>query len=132
MKLQTFYYKAWILRDNDLKALREGTLIEKYPVDALDRLVDMSVNLWKRPLVKIELYETQNGVLVASITVGDRVNAVLEANSVLRPDKFKNIERKKHEPVTRVTPKPLPATPYSWAWECGDLYTARTFSTYRM
>jgi len=96
MKVQTFYYKAYIMRGNR-KICREGSLQEKYPLDALDRIVAMSTDVWEKPLVKIELYEiSKNGELVATSTTGDRINAVLATNAKLNPSKFKSIaERRK-------------------------------------
>ena len=105
MKPQTFFYRAYIMRQ-DRKVCREGTLQEKYPLDALDRLVVMSTEVWKKPLIKIELYEmSRNGELVATSTTGDRINAVLATNAQLNPDKYKDMAERRKVAIKAAQPE---------------------------
>jgi len=86
-----FYFKAEILR-KDRKVMREGTVIDKFPLGALDQITELAVNEWKRPIIRIELYELKpGGEIVATSTVRDRVDAVLKTNEKLRPSKYKHI-----------------------------------------
>lgn len=88
---QKFFFKAEILR-KDRKVLREGTVMARWPLEALDQITDLAVEEWKRPLIRIELFELhEDGVLVATSTVKDRVEAVLKSNEKLRPTKYRAI-----------------------------------------
>jgi hypothetical protein len=136
---QTFFYKAYIKRD-DRRVMREGTIQAPYPLDALDMMVDMAAKQWKRPLLKIELFElSKDGVLVATSTVGDRINAVLAVNAVLEPDKYADMAKRRKMaviashpikpdlPVKIVTSKPVEDNEYNWFQRHGSAYSARVF-----
>lgn len=102
-----FFFKAEILR-TDRKVMREGTILAKFPLDALDAITAMAVNEWKRPLCRIELYEIkEGGLMVATSTVKDRVDAVLKSNEQLRPSKYKALrearEKRKNELAAETT-----------------------------
>lgn len=145
--LNKYFYKAWIVR-KDRKVCREGSVEGKFPLNALDAITEMAIKEWKRPIVRIELYEiAEDGVLVATSTVKDRVNAVLITNEKLRPSKYKSIRearKKKLEeeedalcglgPTTTPSMKPAesykPPHPdlYTWHSKVSTLFTKERFN----
>jgi len=140
---QTFFYKCYIQR-NDRRVTREGTIQAPYPLDALDIMVDMAATKWKRPLLKIELYELDhNGELVATSTVGDRINAVLAVNAVVQPEKYADMAKRRKmavvasHPITKVQKhevshsvkkaEPVPDNEYNWYTRHGTQAPSRVF-----
>ena len=92
-----FFFKATIFR-KDRQVVREGTVMAQFPLGALDQITEKAVNEWKRPLIRVELYELhEDGVLVATSTVHQRVEAVLKSNEKLRPSKYKAIREAREQ-----------------------------------
>lgn len=68
---KAFFYQAYILRDQQ-QVCRMGTVIAQFPLDALDNIVRMAEEEWKRVLVKIELFDRDNSgdhYMVATTTM---------------------------------------------------------------
>lgn len=132
---QGFFYKAHIMRDGE-RVIREGVIHAKFPLDALDGIVKLSTETWRRPLTRIELYELgAGGELVATTTVNDRIDAVVKTHKILKTGKFKTLidNREERKNVTRVTkPKaseePVKANEYLWAANVGTRMYLPTFT----
>lgn len=143
--LTVYFYRVKILREVEgggtVTATREGTLMAPWPLTALDEITRMAVEEWKRPLQKIELYETdEHGELVATTTLGDRIDSILATHKALRPassiakmadrreeNKAKpKVKLKAQTPHKTTTPAKLSV--WNWSAECGSRYTPRSFT----
>jgi hypothetical protein len=145
MPLNKYHFKCEVIR-KDRKVTREGYVEAKWPMDALDQIVEMAVETWQRPLVKIELFELmQGGELVARTTIGERVNAVLATNERLRPSKYKHIrearERRAEEaerrgpalkPSEMYQPKKPHPQKWTWAGECGTNFVVGSYAVLKL
>jgi hypothetical protein len=131
-KGQVFFYRVRIMRDGN-PAIREGILRAAWPLEALDEIARMAIEDWKRPLQRIELYETdENGELIATTTIDERIDRVLETHKKLKPDSgiariAERREKRKEEPnevpKSSVTlSKKRPLTEWNWSAECGVHY----------
>lgn len=142
--MQVFFYKAWIMRDGE-RVEREGTIQAKFPMEALDKLSGYAVNEWKRPLLKVELYEiNEGGALVATSTVSERIDAVLTTHKALGTGKVKHIveARKKREEASHsVKPVPqlpapskakTPMTEWGWMSQVGSYESMPNFATLKI
>lgn len=100
----------------------------------------MSIEEWKRPLQKIELFETdKHGELVATTTVGERLDRVLNTHRALKPEGgiAKMAERREkrakpeQKPKTTYTPPPPKydrMTEWNWSAEVGNRYVPMSFA----
>jgi hypothetical protein len=141
---QTYFYKAYIMR-SDRRVCREGTIQAVYPDIALDKIVGLAVNEWKRPLLKIELFEIDaEGTLVATSTVQDRIGAVIESNRALGSKKFEALsealDKRKDKTERKALPPPpektvarsVPVTSTDWVFKVGTYEQAPVFATLKL
>jgi len=141
---QVFFYKAWIMRA-DRRVCKEGTIQAKFPQDGLDLIVGLAVNEWKRPLLRVELYEVGvGGDLVATSSVSDRIDAVLDSHKGLDTGKLQNMRERReklkqsdaaasHRVKTIVPERPAPQPGYhTWPSEIGKYETAPNFATLKL
>lgn len=133
MSKQVFFYRVKINRTSG-PATREGTIVTKYPTDALDDILKMAVDVWKTPLIKIELYEIdKNGALVATTTVGEKVDRVLESHKRLRPNTVaarlaEQRDKRKEKAKEEVKKSPTPNTnTWDWNLKVGTRYSEESF-----
>lgn len=133
-KGQVFFYRVRIMRDGE-QAVREGIIRAAWPLDALDEVARMAVEDWKRPLQRIELYETdENGELLATTTIEERIDRVLQTHKELNPDSGMARmadRRKERKEELKKNPQPVKQTPttsqrelteWNWSAEVGTHY----------
>lgn len=92
---QTYYFIATILR-GDKRIKRQGTIGAVTALEAMDAIVSMAENNWRRPIVNIELYEIVDGAMeiVMTSVIGEKHQRdKLAAQTV--PPKEEVVQRKK-------------------------------------
>lgn len=121
---QKYFFKATICRkDNDTpnattKEVREGSLYALSHMQALDAIAQKSIEVWKSPLLRIEMYEIgDNGELEMVSTVKDRVNCVLSTNKALRPNHVKHWEQRMDVATQAVKPEEKKVNPPTPSWQ---------------
>lgn len=150
-----FWFRAWVLRKNkntqiEERVERAGAINAKWPMDALDLVAHMAVDLWKVPLLKIELYEMhEGGELVASTSSKMRINTVLKTHRELDTGQYKNIEERRklaveagYPPKKEVTGNVIVTTPtrketlelteWTWCSRVGTYFTPMVFATLKL
>ena len=144
MTNNVYFYKAWIMRDGQ-RVCREGTVQASVPMAALDTIANQAVNEWKRPLLRVELYEINDmGVLVATSTVHERIDAVLTTHKELGTGKCQRLIKAREErKETKALPAPdshgvkrepyvAPITDWNWMSRIGIIDHVPSFATLKL
>jgi hypothetical protein len=129
---QTYFYEVVLLR-KDRKITRQGNIHAPFPLDALDMIVGMARDQWKRTLLSTKLYEIGNGGtldLIAQTTVGGEASEKLKCGIVHQIEdqtKQTNLFPFKGEPPPETGTKTT-TTDKSWSgYQIGTTYVAPVF-----
>jgi hypothetical protein len=134
--MRTFFYKAYIKRA-DRRVCREGTLQAKWPMEALDKLAGYAINEWKKPLLRVEIFEINDGGELESVaTVEERINTVLNTHKGLDTGQHKEAIKKREERKALPPPSPartpVPVNSWDWMGKVGKYETAPSFATLKL